>query len=97
MPKISKEKIKKIKEDIVFCLFNSFPKALFTSEIAKELARDEEFIKNLIFELEKEKFVVRIDVNNNGLNYSRRLRWTLPSTIYDKYKSLFANKRYITE
>lgn len=94
MPKLSKEKIKKIKENVVFCLFNSFPKSLFTSEIAEELARDEEFIKNLLLELEKEKLVVRISKNSNGKDYSKRIRWSIPSQVYEKYNLIINNKSY---
>ena len=43
MPQISKQKQEKVQEQIVYFLFQSFPKQLFTSDIAKELARDEEF------------------------------------------------------
>lgn len=91
MPPISKEKIKKIKENIIFCLFNSFPKALFTSEIANEIVRDEEFTKKILLELEKEKFIFRISLNNNGKKYSRRLKWALNSLVYNNYKTLLNN------
>jgi len=43
--RISNSKIEKISEQILAFLFSNSPKALFTSHIAVELARDEEFIK----------------------------------------------------
>ena len=56
--KISKEKRDKISEQILLFLYNSFPTQPFTAEIARELARDEEFIKKLLVEL-KEKGLVQ--------------------------------------
>ncbi|MEM4605481.1 MAG: hypothetical protein QW103_00375 [Candidatus Pacearchaeota archaeon] len=91
MHNLSEEKITKIKENIVFCLFNSFPKALFTSEIAKELARDEEFIKKMLLELEKNKLIIPIFLNNKGKKYKKRIKWTISSSVYEKYKSLSNN------
>ena len=63
-----------------------FPKQIFTSDIAKELARDEEFIKKLLGELEKKDLVVKIDKNNKGLKYSRRLRWRISNKTHEIYK-----------
>ena len=48
MPRISESKKKKISEQILSYLFLISPKQVFTSNIAKELARDEEFIKKLL-------------------------------------------------
>jgi len=86
MPKISKQKIEKIYEQILFYLYSIFPKQLFTSDIAKELARDEEFIKDLLKDLEKKELVVKIDKNSQGFQYSRRLRWRISNKAYNTYK-----------
>lgn len=92
MPRISKEKEKKIQEAILHLLFQHFPKMLFTVKIAKELARDEEYIKKLLFDLEAKELVLRVNKNSQGKTYSRRLRWRLSNKAYQAYKSLTNNK-----
>ena len=86
MPTISQEKKEKIQEQILFYLFNTFPKPQFISEIAKELARDEEFIKDLIHKLLKKELVLKIDKNPKGIKYTRRLRWRLSNKAHEIYK-----------
>jgi|TARA_B100001971_G_C18074006_1_gene474637 predicted transcriptional regulator with HTH domain len=87
MPKISSQKKEKISEQILFYLFSIFPKQIFTSDIAKELARDEEFIKDLLKDLEKKRLVIKIDKNPKGLKYSRRLRWRISNKAHAIYKN----------
>lgn len=86
MPRISKQKRDKIIEQIIFYLFQIFPKQVFTSDVAKELARDEEFIKEIMVDLSKKDLVVRIDKNSDGLQYKKRLRWRISNKAYDIYK-----------
>ena len=86
MPTISQQKIEKISEQILFHLYSIFPKQVFTSDIAKELARDEEFIKKLLITLEKKELVIKIDKNPKGLQYSRRLRWRISNKAHNAYK-----------
>ncbi len=86
MPKISKKKIEKISEQILFYLYSIFPKQIFTSDIAEELARDEEFIKDLLNKLEKNGLIIKIDKNPKGIKYSRRLRWRISNKAYNIYK-----------
>ncbi len=86
MPKISKKKIEKISEQILFYLYSIFPKQIFTSDIAEELARDEEFIKDLLKKLEKNGLIIKIDKNSKGIKYSRRLRWRISNKAYNIYK-----------
>lgn len=88
MPKISEQKIEKISEQILSYLYSIFPKQVFTSDIAKELARDEEFIKKLMKELEKKELVVKINKNSLGYEYSRRRRWRISNKTYEIYKKL---------
>jgi predicted transcriptional regulator with HTH domain len=87
MPIISEEKKEKIYEQILHYLYSSFPKQIFTSEVAKELARDEEFIKTMLKELEKRELVIKISKNTKGYQYSRRLRWRISNKAYEIYKS----------
>ena len=84
--KLSQEKKDKISEQIIGLLFHSFPKQLYTSEIAKELARDEEFIKSLLFELKKKAIIISIKKNEKGTDFIRRIRWQLSSEAYKIYK-----------
>ena len=87
MPKISKEKIKKIKEAILALLYAKFPYPLFTAQIARELARDEEFIKRLLIELERDKLVKRI-TEKEGKIYLRKTLWQLSEKAYMVYKNI---------
>jgi len=87
MPRISQEKKDKILEQILFYLYQIFPKQVFTSEIAKELARDEEFIKILMLNLLKKELVVKIDKNSKGIVYSRRIRWRLSNKAHSVYSN----------
>ncbi len=88
MPRISNTKIEKISEQILSYLFHIFPRPVFTSDIAVELARDEEFIKTLLFDLLKKEFVIKIDKNPQGVKYSRRLRWRISNKAYSAYQQL---------
>lgn len=84
--KLSKLKREKISEQILSLLFHSFPKQKFTAEIATEIARDEEFIKTLLFELKDKKLVIDIKKNPNGIPYTRRLKWQLTPQAYTAYQ-----------
>lgn len=95
MPKISKEKRDRIQEQILQFLFQIFPKQVFTSDIAVEIARDEEFIKELLQDLEKKEFVVKVDKNSEGINYLRRARWRLSNKIQEIYSQQIRAKTQI--
>ncbi|MFW6283583.1 MAG: hypothetical protein ACOC1P_06050 [Minisyncoccales bacterium] len=84
--KISKEKKKRIKEQILSFLFHEFPKTYFTAQIAREIARDEEFTKDLLQDLKKDKIVTPIKKNPEGIEYSRRIRWRLSKKAHRAYK-----------
>ncbi len=85
--KISKEKKEKIFEQILFLLYSLSPRAMFTSNIAKEIARDEEFTKKLLLELKNKKLVIEIKKNSKGIPYSKRSRWRLSDDVYNFYKN----------
>jgi len=85
--KISQEKKDKICEQILVILYGSNPKTLFTSEIAKEIARDEEFIKHLLVDLQNKKLVENINKNSKGIHYIRRRKWKLTDKAYLMYKN----------
>lgn len=85
--KISEEKKNKIIEQIIYYLYQSFPNYPFTAEISREIARDEEFIKKLLFELKDKNIVISIKKNNKGKIFSRKIRWKLSNKIYEIYHS----------
>jgi len=85
MPQVSSKKKDKIAEQITHFLFESSPDSKFTSEIAESIARDEEFTKAILQDLEKKKIIVSIDKNPNGKDYSRRRRWRLSNEAYEIY------------
>jgi hypothetical protein len=85
--KISKEKKDVILEQILLYLFHSFPKTPYTSQIAKNLARDEEFTKKLLFDLKEKNLITEIRRNKRGDLLKRRLKWRLTPDVYNVYKS----------
>lgn len=86
MPIISKTKKDKIAEQILHYLFTLAPASAFTSTIGKETARDEEFTKSLLQELEKKKLIIQITKNAQGKDYTKRQRWRLSNEAYEIYK-----------
>ncbi len=85
--KISEEKRKKISEHILACLYSNTPKPLFTSFIAKEAARDEEFVKKLLLELKNKGLIVEVKRNPKGKPYLKRSRWKLSDAAYQAYNN----------
>jgi len=85
--KISLQKKEKIYEQILLFLYSVSPKPQFTLNIAEELARDEEFVKSLLFSLKKKGLVQEIKKNPEGIPYLKRSRWILSEKAYLIYKS----------
>ena len=86
MPPISQPKKDKISEQILAYLFSLAPEPKFTSSIAEEIARDEEFTKFLLLELEKKKIIIQVRKNQHGTPYIRRQRWRLTNNTFEVYK-----------
>ncbi len=86
MPTISKVKKDKISEQILHYLFTISPDSAFTNQVSKETARDEEFTKALLKELESKNLVVPINKNRQGKSYLKRLRWRLSNEAFEVYK-----------
>jgi hypothetical protein len=84
--KISQEKRDKISEQILALLFQDSPKLLFTYHIAKEIARDEEFVKELLLDLKNKGLISEVNKNPQGVSYKKRARWKLSDKAYDAYK-----------
>jgi predicted transcriptional regulator with HTH domain len=87
MPRLSNKKLEKIQEQILFYLYSIFPKQIFTVDIAREIARDEEFTKKMLLDLEKKGLLVKIDKNEEGIKYEKRLRWRISNSAYEIYNS----------
>jgi len=83
---ISNEKKEKISEQILAYLYSMNPKPVFTFDIAKEIARDEEFVKKLLIDLKKKNFIIEIKKNPKGIPYTKRSRWKISDEIYLLYK-----------
>ena len=86
MPEISKKKRSKIAEQILAHLYQSSPESQFTNKVAQEIARDEEFTKTLLQELESNKLVVKITKGPLGQDYQRWERWRLSNAAFEAYK-----------
>ena len=84
--KISEKNKQKISEHILAYLYSISPKAVFMAQIAQELVRDEEFIKQLLINLKKKGFVIDIKKNSKGAPYLKRIRWKLSDKAYGAYK-----------
>jgi len=92
--KISNEKKEKIAEQILAFLYSKSPSPVFTFHIAKEVARDEEFIKRILLELKKKGLILEIRKNSEGIDYKKRSRWKLSDAAYKAYKAN-QNNEYI--
>lgn len=85
--RISSEKKDKISEQILGFLFTISPKPMFTAHIAKEIARDEEFVKTILFELKEKGLISELKKNPAGKEYKKRSRWKLSESSYLAYKN----------
>ncbi len=92
--KISEDKKRRISEQILAFLFQESPKACFTFHIAREIARDEEFVKKLLNDLKSKKLVLEIKKNKGGIPYVRRSRWRISPFIYETYKKTQKENRF---
>lgn len=88
MPRISTKTRDKISEQVLAYLFHAAPEPQYTAAVANELARDEEFIKSLLFDLEKRNLVIKITKNSQGADFIRRQRWRLSNQAFDIYKRM---------
>ena len=89
--RLSKEKRDKIAEQILSYLYSGFPTQFFTAQIAKEIARDEEFTKKLLFDLKEKGLVKNIKKNKQGIMFTKRIKWQLSTKAYEVYHQKAAN------
>jgi len=85
MPPISQTKKDKIAEQILHHLFSVSPQPIFTAQIAREIARDEEFTKVLLADLKSKNLITEVAKNGNGADYLRRRRWRLSNSAFEAY------------
>jgi len=85
MPQISQAKKDKIQEQILHHLFTIAPEPQFTSKIAQEIARDEEFTKTLLQDLKSKNLIIEVNKNPSGAQYIRRQRWRLSNHTHQAY------------
>jgi len=95
--KISEDKLNRIKEEILSTMFRNSPNALFAAEIAHHIIRDDEFTKKLLLELEEKKLISRVSKNNDGVDYTKRLRWRLTTPVYQAYEKLNSQNVFYDE
>ena len=86
MVRLSQDKIKLLKDDILSILYESKFQPLFTNQIATDLRRDNEFTKLLLLELEKEGVVERVKKNKLGKAYLSRIKWMIPLSVRQAYE-----------
>lgn len=85
MSKVSFEKEKKIKENLLGYLFECYPKMFYTSELSEEFIRDDEFVLKLMLQLHEEKLVKKIEESSGG---KIRRKWGMGKEVYARYKEL---------
>ncbi|MFH1210049.1 MAG: hypothetical protein V1663_04640 [archaeon] len=86
MSKISKDKEKRIKEQILEVLYNNFPKMYYSKELGDEIVRKDEFVLRLMLELKKDNLVVNFE-ERKGRGIRRK--WGLSKEVYEEYKKLY--------
>jgi len=85
--RLSQTKKDKIAEQVLSFLYHTFPNQPFTATISQEVARDEEFIKTLLYDLNEKGLVIPIRKNKQGDIFTRRIKWRLSQKVYDIYRS----------
>ena len=85
MSKISQEKIERLKEEVLRVLYESYPEFKYTYQVSDSLLRDDEFILDLLKDLERLKLITQIE-ESKGKNVKRK--WGLTKLTYEKYKEL---------
>lgn len=88
MPKISEKKVNKIKEEVLALLYEHPLNPLFTSEIAEEIIRDEEFTLKILKDLYGNGLINEIKTNQKGREFLARRKWALKPSVYAQYKQL---------
>lgn len=88
MSRISQKTFNKVAEEVIRVLYEKFPLASSTFEVAEEIGRDKEFVLKVLSFLEERHFVERLDVGKSGESYSKWKKWKLKREIKAKYDEL---------
>ena len=91
--RISQKNEQKILEQIIWYLFINSSKPLFTSHIASQIVRDEEYTKKLLLKLKRKKIIKEVNKNPLGKIYLKRKRWVLSDktyVVYNKFQKMRA-------
>ena len=88
MPRLSEVKFKKICEHALEFLYSNYPQAFFTAHLAREMARDEEFMKKALETLYAKRLVNSIKTSPTGEDYVLRVKWVLSPEAKEKYDEL---------
>ncbi|MDD5177906.1 MAG: hypothetical protein PHT54_01315 [Candidatus Nanoarchaeia archaeon] len=83
MSQISKGKIERIKQDILYLLYEANLKPMYTVNIANEVIRDDEFVLRLLVEMEKQGLVKQ--ANKNTI---RRKQWVMTNEAYGQFRKM---------
>ncbi|MBS3117501.1 hypothetical protein J4430_01315 [Candidatus Woesearchaeota archaeon] len=86
MSRVSQSTERKVKEAILYTLYEAGLKPLYTSSIAIELGRDKEFVRRLLSILECQGLVRHVGKRN-----SRKKCWRLTDTAYQEYGKLVSD------
>ena len=85
MSKISRINKDKIKDELLRILYDSYPNFMYTYQVSENIIRDDEFVLNLLKELENDKLIKTFN-ENKGKKVKRK--WGLTKEAYSKYKEL---------
>lgn len=89
MSRLSDDKIKKIKEQMLVELYHRGLKPIFTNELASLIIRDEEFVKRLLGNLKDDGLVVEVAKSSKGNTYSKWKRWKLSDNAYKAMQQVY--------
>jgi len=87
MTRLSEKTKKYVKDEIVSVLFNSMT-ALYANQVAANMGRDKEFVKQMILELEEMGVVIRYDKSKKGKAYKERCRWRLKPDVEKAFRRM---------
>lgn len=82
---ISEGKKKVIFDQILNYLYEEPLKLRFTSEIAKAIGRDEEFVLKLLYEMKEQNWLKVINKNSRGGTYVFRRRWRITNKLLEVF------------
>ena len=85
MYRISEANFKRIAESALGVLYEKFPLPLSTTQVAAELARDNEFVLKVMLFLEKKGYAVRVGKGKLG-DLSRTVKWKISKQARETYE-----------